>query len=111
LVAGVAGATSVPPSPSTESAPPLVDVDRLDPTLRLDVRYATADNFVGRPVYPVARALLVRPVAEAVIRVHRALVGRGYGLVVFDAYRPWSVTRLFCEAVPPANPPSVPPPS
>jgi zinc D-Ala-D-Ala dipeptidase len=109
LLAVVAGATAAPSTAA--SAPALVDVDRLDSTLRLNVRYATSDNFVGRPVYPVARALLVRPVAEAVIRVHRALEGRGYGLVVFDAYRPWSVTKLFWDTLPAEKRPFVAPPS
>ena len=79
----------------------LVEVTVLDPTIRLDIRYATAGNFLGRPLYPSARAFLRRPVAEALVRVHRALRARGYGLVVYDAYRPWSVTRLMWELTPP----------
>lgn len=73
----------------------------LEPTLRLDIRYATADNFVGRPVYPEARAFLQRPAAHALMRAHRALRGKGYGLLIFDAYRPWSITKLFWDVVPP----------
>jgi D-alanyl-D-alanine dipeptidase len=83
------------------AAPPLVDLQTLEPSLRLDIRYATANNFVGRPVYAEARAFLVRPVAVALVRAHKALEDRGYGLLVFDAYRPWSVTKLFWEVVPP----------
>jgi D-alanyl-D-alanine dipeptidase len=109
LLTAATAASAAPPSAA--SAPALVEVDRLDSTLRLDVRYATANNFVGRAVYPAARALLVRPVAEALIRVHRALEGRGYGLVVFDAYRPWSVTKLFWDALPPEKRRFVAPPS
>lgn len=81
----------------------LVEITALDPTVRLDVRYATADNFLGKPLYPVARAFLQRPVAEALVRVHRALGPLGYGLVVFDAYRPWSVTKLMWELTPPGQ--------
>jgi zinc D-Ala-D-Ala dipeptidase len=81
----------------------LVEITALDATVRLDVRYATADNFLGRPLYPVARGFLRRPVAEALVRVHRALEPRGYGLVVFDAYRPWSVTKLMWELTPPGQ--------
>ena len=81
----------------------LVEITALDPSVRLDVRYATAENFLGRPLYPVARSFLQRPVAEALVRVHRALGTRGYGLVVFDAYRPWSVTKLMWELTPPAQ--------
>jgi D-alanyl-D-alanine dipeptidase len=81
----------------------LVEITALDPTVRLDVRYATADNFLGKPLYRVARGFLQRPVAEALVRVHRALASQGYGLVVFDAYRPWSVTKLMWELTPPGQ--------
>jgi zinc D-Ala-D-Ala dipeptidase len=80
--------------------PELVEVVRLDRTIRLDIRYATADNFAGRPVYTEARAFLQRPAARALARVSRALRRQGYGLVVFDAYRPWAVTKLFWEITP-----------
>jgi D-alanyl-D-alanine dipeptidase len=75
----------------------LVELVSLDPTIRLDVRYATANNFVGRPVYSEARAFLQRPAAEALVRAHRALRGQGYGLLVFDGYRPWAVTKTFWD--------------
>ena len=81
-------------------APDLVELVTLDPTLHLDVRYATSHNFVGRPLYRQARAFLQRPAAEALVRAHQALRAKGYGLVVFDGYRPWSVTRLFWEVTP-----------
>jgi D-alanyl-D-alanine dipeptidase/kynurenine formamidase len=80
--------------------PDLVEIVRLDPTIRLDIRYATANNLVGRPVYSEARAFLQRPAAEALVRVNRALKEKGYGLVVFDGYRPWSVTKAFWDATP-----------
>ena len=79
--------------------PDLVELTTLDPTIHLDIRYATDRNIVGRPVYRQARAFLQRPAAEAVVRAHRALKEKGYGLLVFDGYRPWSVTRDFWESV------------
>jgi D-alanyl-D-alanine dipeptidase len=78
-----------------------VDLARLDTTIRLDIRYATSDNFLGRPVYRSARAVLCRPAAEALVRAHRLLLQRGYGILVFDGYRPWSVTKLFWDSTPP----------
>jgi D-alanyl-D-alanine dipeptidase len=75
----------------------LVELVSLDPTIHLDIRYATADNFVGRPVYTEARAFLQRPAAEALLRAHRALREQGYGLLVFDGYRPWAVTKTFWD--------------
>ena len=46
----------------------LVEVFTLDPSLRLDVRYAGSDNFLRAPIYPEARVFLQRPAAEAVVR-------------------------------------------
>ena len=83
--------------------PDLVELVRLDPTIKLDIRYATANNFVGRPVYTEARAFLQRPAAEALVGAHRSLAEKGYGLLVFDGYRPWSVTKLFWDVTPPSK--------
>jgi D-alanyl-D-alanine dipeptidase len=78
----------------------LVELIKLDPTIRLDIRYATKNNFLGRPVYKQARAILQRPAAEALVRVHQSLGKQGYGLVIFDGYRPWSVTKIFWDVTP-----------
>jgi zinc D-Ala-D-Ala dipeptidase len=78
----------------------LVDVAKLDPRIKLDIRYATSDDFLSTPVYTLARALLQRPAAEALLRAHRELMKRGYGLLIFDAYRPWYVTKIFWDATP-----------
>jgi D-alanyl-D-alanine dipeptidase len=78
----------------------LVEVVTLDPTLKLDVRYAGPDNFLHTPVYPEARVFLQRPAAEAVVRINHALQSHGYGLLLFDGYRPWYVTWMFWEATP-----------
>lgn len=79
----------------------LVELVTLDSTIRLDIRYATSDNFLSTPVYSEARAFLQRPAAEAVVRVHQALLEvHGYGLLVHDAYRPWYITKVFWDATP-----------
>lgn len=78
----------------------LVELTALDSTIRLDVRYATEDNFMGAVFYSQPRAFLQRPAAEALVRAHRWLGGQGYGLLVFDAYRPWYVTKMFWDATP-----------
>jgi zinc D-Ala-D-Ala dipeptidase len=100
LLLHCASAPAGPPVEPGKKAADLVELTSLEPGLRLDVRYATANNFVGRPVYTEARAFLQRPAAEALVRAHRRLATDGYGLVVFDAYRPWSVTKLFWEVTP-----------
>jgi CubicO group peptidase (beta-lactamase class C family)/D-alanyl-D-alanine dipeptidase len=81
-------------------APALFDPTALDASIRLDIRYATANNFLGVPVYTSPRAFLQRPAAEALVRVHHALEPKGYGLLLHDAYRPWSITKLFRLATP-----------
>jgi D-alanyl-D-alanine dipeptidase len=81
--------------------PDLAELVKVDPTIRLDVRYATTNNFMRRPVYRQARAFLQRPAAEALVRAHQALKAKGYGLLVFDGYRPWSVTKAFWDAATP----------
>lgn len=78
----------------------LVELVALDPSLRLDVRYATTNNFMGEVFYSSPRAFLQRPAAEALVRAHEWLKARGYGLLLFDGYRPWYVTRMFWDATP-----------
>ena len=88
-----------PPKESGQfRATDLVEIIRLDPTIRLDIRYATTNNFLGRRVYAQPRAFLQRPAAEALVRAHQKLKSKGYGIVVFDGYRPWSVTKLFWDS-------------
>lgn len=90
-----------PPREGAARRPPdLVDLTALDPTIRLDIRYATANNFLGTPVYRQARALMQRPAAEALVRAQRSLAGGGLGVIVYDAYRPWAVTWVFWQATP-----------
>jgi CubicO group peptidase (beta-lactamase class C family)/D-alanyl-D-alanine dipeptidase len=82
------------------TTPELVELTALDPSIKLDIRYATTNNFLSAPVYKSARALMQRPAAEAVVCAHRALAKQGYGLLIHDAYRPWRVTKVFWDAVP-----------
>jgi D-alanyl-D-alanine dipeptidase len=95
----LAGCQHAPPRESgqfREAA--LVEVVKLDPTIRLDILYATTNCFLHRPVYAQAKAFLQRPAAEALVRAQRALKAKGYGLVLFDGYRPWSVTKIFWDS-------------
>jgi CubicO group peptidase (beta-lactamase class C family)/D-alanyl-D-alanine dipeptidase len=78
----------------------LVELSTLDPTIKLDIRYATTNNFLNTPVYSQARAFLQRPAAEALLRAGKSLKELGYGLLIHDAYRPWYVTKIFWEATP-----------
>ncbi|MFN4020128.1 MAG: M15 family metallopeptidase [Erythrobacter sp.] len=94
-------ALALPVDPQATAAPDLVDLAWLDPRLRFDIRYATRANFMGRSLYPVARAVAQRPVAEALTKVQTRAEAAGYGLLVFDAYRPWRITRAMWDQTPP----------
>ena len=78
----------------------LVELTKLDPTIKFDIRYATTNNFTGAIFYRQPRAFMQRPAAEAVVRAHRSLKERGLGLLIHDAYRPWYVTKMFWDATP-----------
>jgi D-alanyl-D-alanine dipeptidase len=95
----LAGCQHGPPKESGEFRPSdLVEIIQLDSTIRLDIRYATTNNFLGRTVYSQAHAFLQRPAAEALVRAHQKLRAKGYGIVVFDGYRPWTVTKIFWDS-------------
>ena len=99
LFSGVFAQTG-PPKEENKREADLVELVKLSKSIKLDIRYATDNNFVGRQVYPEARAFLQRPAAEAVVRVHKKLKEQGLGLVIFDGYRPWTITKLFWEVTP-----------
>ncbi len=78
---------------------PLVEVAAQDGRIRVLAVYATPDNFVGEALYPEPRIFLRRSAMERLSRVQSALESRGMGLMVFDGYRPWSVTRRMWEVI------------
>jgi len=92
--------TIAPTTPNATAEVNLVDLAAFDKYLQLDIRYATANNFMAKPLYPVARAMLQRPAAEALTRAHARLRSAGYGLIALDAYRPWQVTREMWDTHP-----------
>ncbi|MDQ4140442.1 MAG: M15 family metallopeptidase [Bacteroidota bacterium] len=75
----------------------LVEITSIIPNIKLDIRYATANNFIGEPVYTSARAFLRLPVAQALKKVQTELNKQGLGLKIFDAYRPYWATVYFFE--------------
>jgi D-alanyl-D-alanine dipeptidase len=94
--------TIVPPQEyGTFREPDFVDLRTLDKTIKLDIRYATKDNFLSTPIYDKPRAFMQRPAAEALVRAHQELAAQGFGLMIHDAYRPWYVTKVFWDATPP----------
>lgn len=75
----------------------LVELVKLDSTIHLDIRYATPNNFAKQVVYKEARAFLQKDAAESLKKINASLKPLGYGLLVFDGYRPWDVTKLFYD--------------
>ncbi len=124
---GVAALAACAPSPAARRpAPPvntvetaiapdavadtlLTDVRLLDPSIVVDLRYATPNNFTGAPLpgYLANRAFLRREAAAALIRVQQDLRSQGLGLKVFDAYRPVRATLAMVDWTHRANRPDL----
>jgi zinc D-Ala-D-Ala dipeptidase len=91
------------PAKLTKRGEQLIELISVDPTIRLDLRYATTNNFTGHILYTSARAFLVEEAALALFRVQKAAAAEDLGLVIFDAYRPWRVTKQLWDATVPAK--------
>ena len=78
----------------------LVDILTINPTIQLDIRYATTNNFTGKAVYPVSKCFLRKAVAQKIDSIQKELAHKGLGLKIFDGYRPLSVQRKFWEIFP-----------
>lgn len=89
-----------PPVEQGKKKADLVEVTKLDRTIKLDIRYASTNNFMRTPFYTQARAFLQRPVAKDLIAANKDLRKLGYGILIHDGYRPWYVTKMFWDATP-----------
>jgi zinc D-Ala-D-Ala dipeptidase len=87
----------------SDSTKLLVDLEDYIPGVKLDILYATADNFYKEPVYPRGKAFLRLPAAEALKNVQNELARQNKSLKIFDAYRPYGVTLLFYEKIKDTN--------
>ncbi len=102
LGAAVAAWAEPPPVVRDAQAPAvreLVNLDSLGAGFRFDLRYATPDNFVHATLYPVAKAYLHRDAAKALVEVQHELAAQGFGLKIFDAYRPLSVQQRMWDLI------------
>lgn len=93
-------AAKPPPHAGELNKPDLVDLEKVIPDLKLDIRYASTNNFLTTRFYLTPKAFLQRPAAMALARAEKRLKKKGYGLLVHDAYRPWYVTKMFWDATP-----------
>jgi zinc D-Ala-D-Ala dipeptidase len=94
-IAAMAAITAGPAEAGPLSQAGLIDVRTHAKTIKLDLRYATDNNFTGArlPGYCKPIAVIRRPAAQALGRVQRRLAKQGLGLLVYDAYRPARATR------------------
>jgi len=91
----------VPPVSAQARAVGLVDVRSVVPDAVIDLRYATANNFVGVPLYPAsARCLVHESLTPGLATAAAALRTDGLTLVFWDCYRPHSVQVRMFQAVP-----------
>lgn len=78
----------------------LVNISTLDSTIIVDIKYATADNFMGDTLYSANICILRRAVAERLVKVQQSLREQGFGLKIWDGYRPLSVQQKMWEKMP-----------
>ncbi len=78
----------------------LVQIKDYVPNIALDIKYATTQNVFYTQLYKKPTALVRLPVAKALAEVQRELNKQGFGLKIYDAYRPYSVTCQMFEMLP-----------
>lgn len=99
-LAFAAALTALASAAAAADPEPLVEIAKVCPGIQIELRYATARNITGKPIYPPnARALVLPVVAEKLNRAHRTLQARGFGLKIWDAYRPTWAQRILWNAV------------
>ncbi|OBB01645.1 D-alanyl-D-alanine dipeptidase [Mycobacteriaceae bacterium 1482268.1] len=101
LAVAVLAAQAVSAEPATAAQAGFVDIRSVIPDAVVDLRYATADNFVGKPLYPPdARCLVHESLAPGLAKAAEAFRARGVKLVFWDCYRPHAVQVEMFQAVP-----------
>lgn len=101
--------SKVPTSLEQKEADAFRDVAALDPSIRLDIRYATDNNFTKAKIYDCPRCLLRPEAAAAIVKANAMLKARGLSLKMFDCYRPRPYQQRLWDKVP--NPNYVSPPA
>jgi len=78
----------------------LIEINRINSNVILDIRYATTNNFTGKKIYPQAKCFLRRGTAKKINRIQKKLEALGLGLKIFDGYRPLSAQFKLYEVFP-----------
>ncbi|MYL83973.1 peptidase M15 [Desulfovibrio aerotolerans] len=100
LSAAASALAGTPANPGTPAGAGLVDITAVAPDIKLDIRYATPDNFSHVVVYPAPRCFLRADVAKRLATVQADLKAQGLGLKVYDCYRPFAIQKKFWALVP-----------
>ncbi len=106
---GCSADKAAPPKASNGAMEPvkssagLIELVKMDPAIRLDIRYATPNNFTGKILYRQPRAFLQAAAADALLVALRQLKAKGFGLTIFDGYRPHAITKYMWEVTPPSK--------
>lgn len=78
----------------------MVNLMKKLPTIVLDLKYATKNNFMHQKLYPPIKTTFLRkPAAEALKKVVEELAIQGMGIKIWDAYRPYAVTELMWRKI------------
>lgn len=78
----------------------MVELKSKTPSLIYDIRYATTNNFTGQQLYQKGNQTFLRlPAANAISAVQSELAQKGYGLKIWDAYRPYRATQTMWNIV------------
>lgn len=75
----------------------IIDLEKYILNLHLDIRYATSNNFTKKVLYDKSKAYVRLPVAKSLLKIQNELKQKNIGLIIFDAYRPYSVTLKFWD--------------
>ncbi|TGL63726.1 M15 family metallopeptidase [Leptospira sarikeiensis] len=78
----------------------LVNVKDIDPSLEIDLRYSTSDNFTGSIIYPFRICLLRKETAEKLKEANSEFKTLGYRIKIWDGYRPPYAQRILWDKVP-----------
>jgi zinc D-Ala-D-Ala dipeptidase len=78
----------------------LIQIQDVDHSIVLDIKYATEDNFTRQKVYPSAKGILRQETAKKLAAANAEFKKHGFTIKVWDAYRPPSVQRIFWKLVP-----------
>ena len=85
---------------SLDSHKKLIDLKKLDNNFKLDIRYASSNNFMRSQFYENEKAFFNSNAADRLIDAKNELKELGYGIIIYDAYRPWFITKMFWEGTP-----------